>query len=156
MPYPRIRKSYSSAVYSLLALLAAAYVAAEIVLPLVLAVVLKLLLQPAMRLLQRWHVPRAVASLMLLFSVFGIIFGLGLALAGPATAWPAKPPQSLPRLQEPAEFFAGRIDKLHRFFHQVRRSAPAGPAHPRPRSMRRRPHAYDEAFYRYTELYQRA
>ena len=41
-----------------LALLAAAYVAAEIVLPLVLAVVIGLLLQPAMRLLERWHVPR--------------------------------------------------------------------------------------------------
>ena len=41
-----------------LALLAAVSVAADIVLPLVLAVVLKLLLQPAMRVLERWHVPR--------------------------------------------------------------------------------------------------
>src|SRR5512132_1308902 len=41
-----------------LALLAAVYVAAEIVLPLVLAVVISLLLQPAMRLLEQWHVPR--------------------------------------------------------------------------------------------------
>jgi hypothetical protein len=45
-----------------LALLAAIYVAAEIVLPLVLAVVLKLLSQPAMRLLERWHVPRMLAA----------------------------------------------------------------------------------------------
>ena len=48
-----------------LALLAALYVAAEIVLPFVLAVVLKLLLQPAMRLLERWHVPRILAALLL-------------------------------------------------------------------------------------------
>ena len=51
-----------------LALLAAVYVAAEIVLPLVLAVVLKLLLQPAMRLLERWHVPRMLAALLLILS----------------------------------------------------------------------------------------
>src|SRR4029078_7375598 len=38
-----------------LALLAAVYVAAEIVSPLALAVVISLLLQPAMRLLERWH-----------------------------------------------------------------------------------------------------
>ena len=45
-----------------LALLAALFIAAEIVLPLVIAVVLKLLLQPAMRLLERWHVPRMLAA----------------------------------------------------------------------------------------------
>ena len=45
-----------------LAVLTALYVAAEIVLPLVLAVVVKLLLQPAMRLLERWHVPRILAA----------------------------------------------------------------------------------------------
>ena len=53
-----------------LALLATVYVAAEIVLPLVLAVVLKLLLQPAMRLLERWHVPRMLAALLLILAVF--------------------------------------------------------------------------------------
>lgn len=65
-----------------LALLAAVYVAAEIVLPLVLAVVLKLLLQPAMRLLERWHVPRILAALLLILAVFGTIVGLGAAVAG--------------------------------------------------------------------------
>ena len=46
-----------------LAMLAAAYVASEIVLPLVFAIVLKLLLQPALRILERLHVPpRGAAS----------------------------------------------------------------------------------------------
>ena len=44
----------------ILALLAAAYVAREIVLPFVFAIVLKLLLQPAFRILERWHLPRTV------------------------------------------------------------------------------------------------
>src|ERR1019366_1073838 len=49
-----------------LALLAAAYVAKEIVLPFVFAVVLKLLLQPTFRILERLHVPRILASLLLI------------------------------------------------------------------------------------------
>ena len=68
-----------------LALLAAVSVAADIVLPLVLAVVLKLLLQPAMRKLERWHVPRLLAALLLILVVFGTIVGLGAAIEGPAS-----------------------------------------------------------------------
>ena len=45
-----------------LAVLAAAYVAREIVLPFVFAIVLKLLLQPALRILERLHVPRICAD----------------------------------------------------------------------------------------------
>jgi hypothetical protein len=43
-----------------LAMLAACYVAAEIVLPIVLAFVLSLVLTPAMRVLQRVHLPRGL------------------------------------------------------------------------------------------------
>ena len=62
------------------ALLTAIYVAAEIVLPLVLAIVLNLLLQPAVRLLERWHLPRMLAALLLILAVFGTIVGLALQL----------------------------------------------------------------------------
>ena len=55
-----------------LALLAAAYVAKEIVLPFVFAVVLKLLLQPTFRILERLHVPRILASLLLILSLIHI------------------------------------------------------------------------------------
>ena len=43
----------------------------------------ELLLQPAMRLLERWHVPRILAALLLILAVFGTIVGLGAAVAGP-------------------------------------------------------------------------
>ena len=102
-----------------LALLAAVYVAAEIVLPLVLAVVLKLLLQPAMRLLERWHVPRILAALLLILAVFGTIVGLGAALAGPASTWAAKLPEGIPRLQERLSFLQAPINTLQRFLQQV-------------------------------------
>src|ERR1035437_423272 len=83
-----------------LALLAAAYVAKEIVLPFVFAVVLKLLLQPTYRILERLHVPRILASLLLILALFGTIVGLGAAISGPARTWAAKLPEGIPRLQE--------------------------------------------------------
>ena len=68
-----------------LAALAAAYVVSEIVLPLVFAIVLKLLLQPALRVLERLHVPRILAALLLILALLGMIVGLGTAISGPAT-----------------------------------------------------------------------
>jgi predicted PurR-regulated permease PerM len=102
-----------------LALLAAVYLAADIVLPLVLAVVLKLLLQPAMRLLERWHVPRMLAALLLILAVFGTIVGLGAAIEGPASTWAAKLPEGIPRLQERLSFLQAPINTLQRFLQQV-------------------------------------
>src|SRR6188474_3776443 len=102
-----------------LALLAAVYVAAEIVLPLVLAVVISLLLQPAMRFLEQWHVPRMLAALLLILAVFGTIVGLGAAIAGPASTWAAKLPEGVPRLQERLSFLQAPINTLQRFLQQV-------------------------------------
>jgi predicted PurR-regulated permease PerM len=84
-----------------LALLAAVSVAADIVLPLVLAVVLKLLLQPAMRVLERWHVPQMLAALLLILVVFGTIVGLGAAIEGPSSTWAAKLSEGIPQLFVP-------------------------------------------------------
>src|ERR1039457_6779558 len=70
-----------------LAVLAAAYVVSEIVMPLVFAIVLKLLLQPALRVLERLHVPRLLAALLLILALFGTIVGLGTAISGPARTW---------------------------------------------------------------------
>jgi len=63
-----------------LAVLAAAYVASDIVLPLVFAIVLKLLLQPALRILVGLHVPRIIASLLLI---------LVIARSNPSFHWQA-------------------------------------------------------------------
>src|SRR5674536_122580 len=94
----------------ILALLAAAYVASEIVLPFVFAIVLKLLLQPAFRMLERLHVPRILASLLLILALFGTIVGLGAAISGPARTWAAKLPEGIPRLQERMSFMREPID----------------------------------------------
>src|ERR1700680_287753 len=102
-----------------LAMLAAAYVVSEIVLPLVFAIVLKLLLQPALRALERLHVPRILAALLLILALFGTIVGLGTAISGPAATWAAKLPEGIPRLQERLSFMREPINTLQRFLQQV-------------------------------------
>ena len=98
----------------ILALLAAAYVAREIVLPLVFAITLKLLLQPALRILERLHLPRMLAALLLILALFGTIVGLGTAISGPARTWAAKLPEGIPRLQERLTFLRAPINTLQR------------------------------------------
>ena len=54
-----------------LAVLAAVYVASSIILPVALAFVLQLILQPAVRLLERVRVPRAIGALLAILLVIG-------------------------------------------------------------------------------------
>lgn len=102
-----------------LAVLCLAYVAAEIILPIVLALVLKLLFQPAMRLLEKLHLPRSLAALLLILFVFGAIVAIGTAISGPATEWAAKLPEGIPRLQQRLKFLNEPIATLQTFLHKV-------------------------------------
>ena len=111
-----------------LALLVSAYVVSDIVLPLVFAIVLKLLLQPALRLLERLHIPRLPAALLLILALFGTIVGLGTAISGPAGTWAAKLPEGIPRLEERLSFMRGPIDTLQRFWQQVEDFGGTGPS----------------------------
>jgi predicted PurR-regulated permease PerM len=119
LPLPSDPKTIFLGGLFILALLATAYVASEIVLPLVFAIVLKLLLQPAMRMLERLHVPRILAALLLIIALFATIVGLGTAISGPAGTWAAKLPEGIPRLQERLSFMREPIDTLQRFLQQV-------------------------------------
>src|ERR1700736_980731 len=119
MPLPSDPKVVFLGGLFVLALLATAYVASEIVVPLVFAVILKLLLQPTMRILERLRVPRILAALLLILTLFGTIVGLGTAISGPAGTWAAKLPEGIPRLQERLSFMQGPIDTLQQFLQQV-------------------------------------
>jgi predicted PurR-regulated permease PerM len=110
-----------------LALLTAAYMAREIILPFVFAIVLKLLLQPAFRLLERLHVPRIIAALLLILALFGTVVGLGTAISSPARTWAAKLPEGVPRLQERLSFMREPVDTLQRFLRQVEDFGETGP-----------------------------
>jgi predicted PurR-regulated permease PerM len=115
---PDVRTVFQGGTFILL-LLAACYGAAEIVLPIVVAFVLMLVLQPAMRFLQRWHVPRGVAAAALIVMLFGALGGLGTVLSGPAASWAEKVPAGLPKLQERLSFLSKPITA---FQHLVSRA----------------------------------
>jgi predicted PurR-regulated permease PerM len=119
MPLPSDPKVTFLGGLFILALLAAAYVASEIVLPFVFAIILKLLLQPVFRILERLRVPRILASLLLIFALFGTIVGLGAGISGPARTWAAKLPESIPRVQERLNFLREPINTLQLFLQQV-------------------------------------
>jgi predicted PurR-regulated permease PerM len=102
-----------------LALLATLYVAREIVLPIVLAFILNVVLQPAVRMLERVHVPRILGALLLIGLLFGTIIGFGTALSGPGSSWAAKLPEGVPRLQEHLSFLRAPIDAVREFLQQA-------------------------------------
>src|ERR1700728_1375945 len=79
MPLPTDPKTIYLAGLFVLALLAAAYATSEIVLPMIFAFTLKLLLQPLLRILERIHIPRALAALLIIIVLFGALIGLGAA-----------------------------------------------------------------------------
>jgi predicted PurR-regulated permease PerM len=118
-PPPSDPKSIFLGGLFVLALLATAFVAREIVLPLVFAIVLKLLLQPALRVLERLHIPRLLAALLLILGLFGTVAGLGTAISGPARTWAAKLPDGIPRLEERLSFMRVPINALQVFLQQV-------------------------------------
>jgi predicted PurR-regulated permease PerM len=127
MPLPSDPKVVFLGGLFLLALLATAYVASEIVLPLAFAIILNLLLQPALRMLERLHVPRILAALLLILALFGTIVGLGTAISGPAGAWAAKLPEGIPRLQERLIFMREPVNAMQRFLQQVEDFGGAAP-----------------------------
>jgi predicted PurR-regulated permease PerM len=99
----------------LLGMLSACYVAAEIVLPIVLAFVLSLVLHPAMRALERVHLPHGIAAMLIILVLFGTLGGLGAALSGPAASWAQELPAGIPKLQERLSFLSRPIAAFQKF-----------------------------------------
>lgn len=101
-------------------MLAALYVASSIILPIVLAFVLQLLLQPAVRLLQRLYLPRAVGAILIVLLFVGALVGLVAALSVPAATWAQKLPEEVPRLEAPhLEVLKGPIQALQNLIQQA-------------------------------------
>ena len=98
---------------------AALQYASAIILPLALAFVLKLLLQPAIRFLERWHVPPSIGSLFVILVMIAGVVGFGTALSGPAETWAAKLPEGIPRLGEHLRLLRTPIDALQHILQQA-------------------------------------
>jgi predicted PurR-regulated permease PerM len=127
MPLPDDPKTIFLGGLFILALLATAYVAGEIVLPMVFAFTLKLLLQPFLRMLERLHIPRMLASLLLILLLIGTVVALGTAISGPAGHWAGKLPEGIPRLEERLSFLRAPINSLQQFVTQIENVGTSGP-----------------------------
>jgi predicted PurR-regulated permease PerM len=119
VPRPSDPNTVLLAALVLFAVLTAAYIAAEVILPIVLAVVLKLLLQPGMRFLARFHLPRSLAALLLILAVFGVIGAAGAAVSSPAKSWAERLPEGLPRIVERLRFISQPIEKVSGLLHKA-------------------------------------
>jgi predicted PurR-regulated permease PerM len=127
MPLPSNPQTFFLGGLFALGFLAALYLASPIILPVVLAFVLNLLLQPAVRLLGRLYLPRAVAALLTVLLVIGALAGLVAALSVPAANWAERLPEGIPRLEAHLEVIKGPIQTLQKIIQQAEQAADAPP-----------------------------
>jgi predicted PurR-regulated permease PerM len=127
MPLPSDPRAFFLGGLFGLGALAALYVASAIILPVVLAFVLNLLLQPAVRLLGRLHLPRTVGALLTVFLVIGALAGLVAALSVPTATWAERLPEGIPRLEAHLQVIRGPIEALQKVIQQAEQVADAPP-----------------------------
>ena len=121
MPLPANPQTFFLGGLFVLAGLAALYVASAIILPVVLAFVLMLLLQPAVRVLERVHLPRALGAILVLVLVIGTLVGLVAALSVPAATWAERLPHGIPRLEAHVVVLKRPIEALQALIQQAER-----------------------------------
>ena len=125
MPLPSNPQTFFLGSLLTLAVLAAIYVASSIILPVVLAFVLQLILQPAVRLLERIRLPRALGALLAILLVVGGLVGFVAALSVPAATWAEKLPEGIPRLEAHLVVLKRPIDALQKVIQQAEHVADA-------------------------------
>jgi len=92
-------RSVAITVIAVLAVFYTLYFAVSLLVPIVAAVLLSMLLAPAVQFLERLHVPRLLASAVVVLATVGLI-GAGMtALVGPAQSWIEKGPESLQKIE---------------------------------------------------------
>jgi len=128
MPLPSDPRTFFLGGLFVLGVFAVLYVASAIILPVVLAFVLNLLLQPAVRLLGRVHLPRAVGALLTVFLVIGVLVGFVAALSVPAATWAERLPEGIPRLEAHLKVIRGPIEALQKVIQQAEQVADAPPS----------------------------
>jgi predicted PurR-regulated permease PerM len=125
MPLPASPQTFFLGSLLALAVLAAVYVASSIILPVVLAFVLQLILQPAVRILERVRLPRAVGALLAILLVIGALVGFVAALSLPAATWAEKLPEGIPRLEAHMVVLKRPIEALQKVIQQAEHVADA-------------------------------
>jgi predicted PurR-regulated permease PerM len=102
------------------------YFAASLLVPIAAAILLSMLLAPAVQLLERLHFPRLLAAAAVVLTTVFLI-GAGIAaLAGPATEWIEKAPQSLHKIEQRFLSFKKPIEDIQKATEQLKETVQAG------------------------------
>ncbi|MES1152241.1 MAG: AI-2E family transporter, partial [Dongia sp.] len=120
-----------------LAAVTACWVAQPIVVPVVMATFLKLLLQPLVRVLTRWKVPRAIAALASMLLLAVVLLGLGVALSVPAASWGKTVSEGFPRLEQKLKPLQGPISGLQELLTKAQQAAGGAGKNPQPIAIER-------------------
>jgi predicted PurR-regulated permease PerM len=122
LPLPSDPKTVFLGGLFVIAVLVVCRLADEMVVPVVCAGLLKLLLQPAVRGLERLWLPRPLAALISVAVLVGLLVAFGTLLSAPASAWLAKLPDAVPRLEQrlsvlrqPIQAIDARIKEIESF-----------------------------------------
>ena len=73
--------------------------AEAVIVPLLVSILFGLMLAPAVRLLERFHIPRALGSLVVVALTIGIVVSAISSLASPAQQWMQRMPRALGRIE---------------------------------------------------------
>ena len=95
------------------------YFASPILLPIAVAVLLSFLLDPLVRGLTHWGLPRPASAILLLLMVAMTIFGGGYLLIGPASDFAAQLPQGVDRLEGKLRGLSQVADRVQRVTSRV-------------------------------------
>jgi predicted PurR-regulated permease PerM len=109
-----------------LALLVVCYFAQAIVVPFIMAFVLKMMLQPLVRVLGRWRVPRAVSAVAAMLVLAGVLATLAVLLSMPAATLAQAVTEGLPRLEERLRFLQRPLAGLQDFLAKAQEVAGGG------------------------------
>ena len=88
------------------------YFARDFLLPIALAWMVAMLLKPAVRALNRFHIPDAVGAALLLITVLCVCISGALLLSEPAAKWLERAPESLEKLESKARSLMNSANSL--------------------------------------------
>lgn len=111
--------SLATNIIAVLLVFFALYFAASLLVPIACAFLLSMMLAPPVRMLERLHFPRALASAVVVLSVVAILGAGLLALAAPAKGWIERAPQSMQRIQQKLQGFSKPFDDVKKATEQL-------------------------------------
>lgn len=103
----------------LLALLYTAYLARTFLLPVIVAILLAFFFGPTIRRLKRWRIPESLSATVIVLGLLGVLGYGGYQLLGPASAWMARAPESLAKVNEKLKRFRKPVEQVTRTAEKV-------------------------------------